>query len=312
MNPRGILRAVRRDLGDPRRLRLRASRLARRIAPGRVLHTLRWHVAGRAACGRWTERRLDLGGYYWLFVLGLNNSGTTLLSRILASHPLVRALPDEGFRLTAALPNSGELARAWALHPERLRWTEDHDASLMARLRYDWAYYVPPRPGVILEKTPVNSLRARWFQHHFRPSRFLFLVRNPYAVCEGIRRRAGRSIEEAAQHWARGNGAIADDCEALEQCLRVSYEALTGDVERELDRIERFLGLEPPIDRAVVRRPVAVHNIRGRPRPVEDMNALSLARLSAEDMRTITRIAGPAMARFGYAPLGQVTERLGS
>jgi hypothetical protein len=310
MRFRRILLAMHRDLRDSRRLRLRARRLGRWITPGHLLHLARWHVAGPAACGRWADRRLELGGYFWLFLLGLNNSGTTLLSRLLAMHPLVRALPDEGFRLTTALRGSGAPARAWALDPGRLRWTEDTDPAPVARLRYDWAYYVPPRPGIILEKTPAHSLRARWFQRHFRPSRFLFLVRSPYAVAEGIRRRAGHPIEEAARHWAQGNAAIADDCVALEHCLRVSYEALTGDPDRELGRIERFLGLDPPIDRALVRRPVSVHNIHGRPRPLEDMNAASLARLSAEDIRTITRIAGPVMRRFGYTPLEPAPARL--
>ena len=57
---------------------------------------------------RWASARLDrimcADGAYWLFILGVNNSGTTILSKILETHPEIRTLPKEGQHLTTAFP----------------------------------------------------------------------------------------------------------------------------------------------------------------------------------------------------------------
>ncbi len=39
----------------------------------------------------------------WVFIIGCYNSGTTLLNEILASHPKISGLPDEGVMLTDQL-----------------------------------------------------------------------------------------------------------------------------------------------------------------------------------------------------------------
>ena len=68
------------------------------------MHNLRWHFRSREYLTHWTQQRLQLGNHYWLFILGLNNSGTTLLHDLLKSHPAMRWLPNEGQYLTGALP----------------------------------------------------------------------------------------------------------------------------------------------------------------------------------------------------------------
>jgi hypothetical protein len=175
---------------------------ARRRVPRR-LHDLQWALGEKERLSRWTDRRLDVGPWYWLFLLGCNNSGTTLLVETLQSHPLIRQLPKEGQRLTSAVPNSAPLGigRVFTQRLDLFRQVETGDGACVPRLRYDWAYYSDPRPGIRLEKSPPNTLRSRWIQRYFAPARFLVLVRNPYAVCEGIARRRGHSIEEAAVHW---------------------------------------------------------------------------------------------------------------
>lgn len=40
----------------------------------------------------------------WVFIMGCNNSGTSLLHYILGSHPDIASLPREGQFLTAVLP----------------------------------------------------------------------------------------------------------------------------------------------------------------------------------------------------------------
>ena len=72
----------------------------------RLYHDARWWAMTRERRLRWTEKRLNLDGFFWLFILGCNNSGTTLLAELLGRHSLIRSLPKEGQRLTRAIPNS--------------------------------------------------------------------------------------------------------------------------------------------------------------------------------------------------------------
>jgi Sulfotransferase family len=275
-----------------------------RRLPAKALHELRWRVSSREAIAERTERGLGLGeGDYWLFVLGLNNSGTSLLTRVLESHPRIRSLGAEGQLLTKALPSPEGYGvwRNWTKRLDVFHWTEESDPAPATRVRYDWAFYAEPGPGILLEKSPPNAVRSRWFQRHFAPSRFIAVVRSPYAVSEGIRRRTGLSIEDAALHWARGNETLLEDGSHLDHFLVLTYEGLCARPEEQLERVEGFLELETPFDRSVVAEPIVVREVGGKPRPILDRNAESIERLTPDEVETINRIAGPVMERLGYA-----------
>ena len=250
----------------------------------------------------WTDHRLQLDGNYWLFVLGLNNSGTTLVADLLKSHPRMRWLPNEGQYLTAGLPLPRDygVPRKFAERLDVFHWTEANDPGPALRIQFDWAVHYQDRPGILLEKSPPNTMRSRWLQHNFRPSRFLAITRHPYAVCEGIRRREGHSIEEAASHWKLSNATMLDDITRLEHCLFVTYEELCARPQDYLQRLQAFLGLEVPFEARLLSTPRRIHNIDGTPELIRNFNERSLEQLSHRDLATIDRIAGPLMERLGY------------
>jgi hypothetical protein len=266
-----------------------------------VVHRVRWLMSDPQSIADWTDSQLQLGRYRWVFIAGCNNSGTTLLSRVLGSHPLVRALPREGQALTRAIPKPTDLGvpRLFTKRIELLRWTEDTDPRPALRARYDWARYFDERPGHLLVKSPENTLRTRWLQQHFDPSSFVMIVRSPYAVCEGTRRRSGHSIEEAAEHWAKVNECLIEDMRHLDHCILFKYEDFCQRPEEHLPCLQRFMELPVPFSGDAL-RPQEVHNIDGGASPIRDFNAKSIARLSADDIAAINRIAGPVMAMLGY------------
>jgi hypothetical protein len=271
----------------------------------RRLHDLRWTLGPERRLSRWADARLDIGPFYWLFVLGCNNSGTTLLVELLEKHPLIRSLPKEGQRLTRAIPNSAPLGigRVFTQRMDLFRWTEADPGACVPRLRYDWAYYADPRPGIRLEKSPPNTLRSRWLQRWFAPARFLVIVRNPYAVCEGIARRRGHSLEEAAVHWRTVHEVLDEDLPRLERSLVIRYEEFCEHPGGTLDRLERFLELPVPFDRGVVDARFEAHNMDGTPAALQNFNARSLARLGPDERARITSILGREAERWGYEPL---------
>jgi hypothetical protein len=279
-----------------------ARRLIRSMDPRLIGHNLRWRLMSRPQIADWTAQRLQLGRYYWLFILGLNNSGTTLLVDLLRSHPQVRSLPKEGQYLTDALPLPRDhgVPRKFAERLDIFHWTEENDSAPALRIQYDWARHYPSGPGVLLEKSPPNIMRSRWLQANFRPSRFLAITRHPYAVCEGIRRREGHSIADAARHWTMANEWMLHDVRRLEQCLFVTYEDLCANPRDYLRRLHPFLGFDNPFDSQVLSAPRHIHNIDDACATIQNFNARSVQQLAESDLATIDRIAGPLMQRLGY------------
>jgi hypothetical protein len=271
----------------------------------RALNAVHWRVRSRESLERWTSRRLGVGVdfRFWLFVLGVNNSGTTLLTETLRLHPAITSLPREGQRLTRALPNPGleRVPRLWTKRLEVFRWIEEDDGRPAARARHDWAAFVPPHPRIILEKSPPNAVRSRWLQRHFAPARFIAITRSPYAVCEGIMRRQKTTAEIAARHWAMANECLLEDRAHLEHCLPLTYEDFCADPAAVLAEVQQFLDLDEPFV-APGDRPLRIHNVTGAPQTLANMNHRSLERLAPDDIRTITEVTGAVMERLGYEP----------
>jgi hypothetical protein len=248
--------------------------------------------------------RLRTDQLSWLFLLGVNNSGTTLLEDLLGRHDEIAKLPGEGQRLSWALarPNLMGVRRLWTERLEAFRMSPGGgDRLLVARLKWDWLGHYPAggKSRFLMEKSPPNTVRGPWLQHHFRPASFLALTRSPYAVAEGIRRREGYSIERAARHWALANKILLDDLERIDRALLLSYEDLCTDPSKEMARVTRFLGTEPYPDE-FLREPFSIHNATGQPSLIKNFNESSCERLSADDIRRIEDVAGDVMRQLEY------------
>jgi hypothetical protein len=250
------------------------------------------------------DRRLLHGDAFWLFILGVNNSGTTILTNILETHPQIRTLPAEGQHLTAAFPRPNLLGvgRLWSSRMDIFRWREDFDPRPALQAKKDWARLYPKRKGILLEKSPPNTVRSLWLQRNFEPSRFLSIIRSPYAVCEGIRRRKEYTIDQAALHWKTANQCLLDDLASIEHQLLIKYEDLADDPQRSFEEIQAFLGLDTPFELDELMR-VQAHSYQGTTAGLQNLNAHSLQNLSRDDIDQINRICGDLMHKLGYALL---------
>ncbi|MFV1985840.1 MAG: sulfotransferase [Gemmatimonadota bacterium] len=246
-------------------------------------------------------------GKHWVFLVGCYNSGTTLLSSILATHPEISALPKEGQFLTDQFAADYELhvPRMWTMREDLFRLNEADTGPDADRVKREWAMRLDRSRPVFLEKSPPNAARTRWLQANFEGASFVALVRNGYAVAEGIRRKAephhlkeGWPLADCARQWARSNEILAEDAEHLDRVLWVTYEALTADPTVEIARILEFMG--PSADGIDTERAWDIHERSGT---IRDMNQESIDRLSADERAEISAIAGPTLERFGYEVL---------
>lgn len=241
----------------------------------------------------------------WVFVVGCYNSGTTLLSDLLGRHPEISVLPEEGQFLTTEFKADYELGlpRMWAMREDHFRLTESDPGADPVRLKREWGMRLDLGRPVLIEKSPPNTARTRWLQEHFENARFVAIVRNGYAVAEGIHRK-GRPqhredwpIEACAYQWARTNEMLFQDAPFLRHLLWVRYEDLAARPRQELERIFRFLGVDPDVFEYDPAEPLNVHE---RHQPLQNFNDQSLARLKQDDIATITRVAERTLARFDY------------
>lgn len=236
----------------------------------------------------------------WVFIVGCYNSGTTLLHELLARHPLIGSMPDEGQFYTdqLPLPKAMGLPRLWALRPELFYLDEDSECDIdIVRLKKQWGarYNYVARP-VLIEKSPTNAARTRWLQKHFEHAYFIGIVRNGFAVAEGIRRKANHSIHDAALQWARSNEVMLRDFALLDHKKLIRYENLTANPEEILGDILAFLGL-PNVELSLADQIWRVHEQNSL---IQNMNQRSFDALSKEDYQLIELASAEMLLRLGY------------
>jgi hypothetical protein len=156
---------------------------------------------------------------------------------------------------------------------------------------------------VLLEKSPPNGARTRWLQKNFENAHFIGLVRNGYAVAEGISRKGdpqhiqgGWPIERSARQWARSNEILRQDSERLQHFTWLKYEDLVGDVRAALTIITDFLKISPFPD-SVLQQHFTIHE---RNEAIKDLNQVSIDRLTRQELQAIYSVAKKELEYFGY------------
>ena len=256
-----------------------------------------------------------------LFGIAPNNSGSTFLMKALAACRLTWSLPLEGqFMFGFAGPNTRDHGRLlWSHEPWRSRLA-DPAAWDWPRNRAAWYFQASardPRASVFVTKAPPFLLQVGALRRHFRDAKFLFLVRNPYAVCEGIYRyRPDQPVpsdadyfEAAAEHAVNCLALQRDNLERHGDCgVFFTYEAMCA----EPARVERQIrSLVPALGDLKLRRKLAVKGVYDE--MLSNMNARQIARLTPGQIAIINRVfrgRRDVLDYFGYEimepPIGNV------
>lgn len=137
-----------------------------------------------------------------LFLLSINNSGSSILYEKIRQSKYTTTLPDEGqFIHGFAGPNPFVLNCPY-MFSERY-----HDFAL--EKNYDWDSIKTlwnsfwENDLIKVEKSPPNVVRAHMLKRHFENSEFVIQVRNPYQITTSILKlRPDISIERSCMHVA--------------------------------------------------------------------------------------------------------------
>lgn len=236
----------------------------------------------------------------WIFIISCTNSGSTVLHELLAAHPQIASMHFEGQHYQDQLPLPAEEGtfRLWALTPKYRLDEKSASAIDVDRIKRQWASFMnDPSRAIFLEKSPPNAVRTRWLQKHFPEAYFVGLVRNGYAVAEGLARRVQVSVEDAARQWNACVDIMLRDFEYLQRKTLVRYEDLIAEPDSVVAGVLDLLGVDKTIEPLQSRE----YRIHGQVQPVNDrMNERSIKSLSENDLKTIEGIARDNLARFGY------------
>lgn len=250
-----------------------------------------------------------------LFLLAPNNSGSTFLAAALAECARAWSLPREGQHVAGFHgPSSrGTGTRLlWAATPASVATFRDPAAYDWTRTRRAWDFHA--RAGqadadTLVVASPPFVLIADALAAEFPDAAFLIMVRNPYAVAEGILRRgaaagpvaAGDSLATtAARHIVAALAAQEANIAALgARAAAFTYEQMCTDPATVAARIA---ALVPGFSDLALGEARAV---KGRyDEPLRDMNADQIARLAPDEIADLDAVFDTRrdlLARFGYA-----------
>jgi hypothetical protein len=209
----------------------------------------------------------------YLFILCLPASGSTLLWQILRTSSHVGFLPVEG----------QALAREILFNKQR--WNPEMPVQ-WEKVKEKWEAVWDLTKPVLLEKSPPHLVRARQLEANFPDSYFVIMVRNPYAFCEGVKRRwkIDSAYTEIARFWVDWAGCQIDNHRSLSRALFFTYEELTdapGDI------CQRLIAFMPELQKLY---PERHFNVFEKTQRIENLNRKQIRRLTPDDMLEINGV----------------------
>ncbi|MBF0622115.1 MAG: sulfotransferase [Magnetococcales bacterium] len=241
-----------------------------------------------------------------LFLLMPNNSGTTFLEQVLNRCENVAHLPAEGQFIPGFVGPTPIRDNVVSLWTEKLDLFTDPAHFDWPKTKRAWQERLRTNntdPRVFVEKSPPNLLRANMLIENFPRVKFLVMVRNPYAVAEGIcRQNPQADLTRAATHlmtcfkWQDMNLKRYAD-----RSLFFTYERMCAQPNAVAKQISNLI---PDLHDVNFQQKI---KIKGRyHEQIRNMNAQQIERLSPEDIQTLNRVFHShevLLRRFGYSIL---------
>jgi hypothetical protein len=195
-----------------------------------------------------------LESHQYVFVCGLQRSGTTMLYRYLGEHPSIAALQgtprpaNEGQHNQSVYPADDLHSKAgmFAFRPEA-RFTEDSPLATPENaetLYREWSRYWDTSRPMLMEKSPPNLIRMRFLQALFPESAFVVIMRHPIPVSLATQKWSDTKPHSLIEHWLRAHELMAEDAPHVRGVHVMRYEDLVADPDSELRDVFGFLGLE--------------------------------------------------------------------
>jgi hypothetical protein len=249
------------------------------------------------------------GNHKYVFICGLNRSGTSLLDRDigkLENCTSFKNLPKmqlmEGWKLQDVYPLEFELGGPgrYGFDP-RAHLTESSDLLTpenVARLRNDWHLFWDNNKTIYVEKTPANLLMTRFLQAAFPNSYFIVIKRHPVAVSMSTPKMwkvSTTSLHRLFEHWLHCHEVFEQDKKHLSHVYELIYEDYVKDPARYQQEIAQFIGTRIPEKR--LEQPKGTENKKY----FECWRELLANSTCKNYYRYIAKKYEPRFAKYGYS-----------
>lgn len=225
-----------------------------------------------------------MNGNKYLFILCTPASGSTALWRFLCTSPNVSYFEREGQWLESVKPFFGTDDK----DNIEDRWNPDKTIP-WELVKKKWEKVWDTEKSVLLEKSPSHLCRAFNIEKAFPNACFVVMHRNPYAVCEGIKRRHRKQDDSVnytriAEFWVTGMRHQLRNIKGLKRVLCLSYEEFTTYP----DKIaEQLVGFIADLGRLETGAQLKVFDKELKP---TNLNGTQISRLSNNDVREINSV----------------------
>jgi tetratricopeptide (TPR) repeat protein len=188
-----------------------------------------------------------------IFIFGLPRTGSTLLERILSSHPNIRSCGElDTFALQ--LTRLVAAKHAGRIPPREVLLAQSLQIDFQA-LGRSYLEHVPPASEGqthFIDKLPLNSLHAGLIHLALPKATMIWLERDPMDTCYAMYKFLfsgaypfSYDLTEIGRYYVAHRKLMEHWCHVLPSgaLLRVRYEQLVTDPERETRRVLQALGL---------------------------------------------------------------------
>jgi hypothetical protein len=222
-----------------------------------------------------------------LFLLVPNNSGSTLLHDLIATSSSVATLPTEGqfhHNFVGPDPIKLNVKHFFTIKEETFKNKKNYEWSIIKNSWNGSWKKNNNNASIFLQKSPTDIVRAEMLLEQFSDARFIMMIRNPYAVVEGILRgNPDALIEDAAQHALRCLEIQLENSEKYQNDLVLRYEDLTEDTENVVNNIMNYLQIN---DISYQQE----FSIKGYCSRIKNMNIEQIKRLTDTQIKSINKI----------------------
>ena len=183
----------------------------------------------------------------FVFVAGLHRTGTSILSRILATHPSISSIEgapvpeNEGCYLQGAIPHTALHGRPghFATDPAQHHTESSRFNSLetQQRLLSEWSRWFDNSKPWWIEKSSVNLTRPRLYQQLFPTAQFVVILRHPQVMAAALEKWVDADPVVLVRHALDAYDTVREDLAYLHAAYVVRYEDLIAradDVRRSL------------------------------------------------------------------------------
>lgn len=189
-----------------------------------------------------------------IFLAGHHRSGTSLLHEIIREHPMIGGFSntgvpeDEGQHLQTVF----EPAKTYGgpgkyIYNPKSYMNEDHALATeesAKKIWKQWEKYYDTGCTHYIEKSPPNLIRTRFLQKIFPHSKFVVILRHPFAVGYATQKGSKTSIKSLIEHTLKGYEILMNDMGYLNNVHILRYEDFVASPQSEINNIYDFLNLK--------------------------------------------------------------------